>query len=84
MKSLLLLLLLSFLFACASKPKLSTNEKWKKIGEKGATQDVERCMASAEKHVEKEYGDDADFPEIRKTYVNQCLVNQGYEVSDWD
>jgi hypothetical protein len=84
MKVFFLIVLLPMLFACASKPKLSTNEKWKKIGEKGATQDVERCMAEAEKHAEKEFGDDADFPELRKTYTNQCLVNEGYEVSDWD
>ncbi len=42
--------------ACASKPQLYPNAKYKRVGKEAARQDVEKCMAEAEEHVESGKG----------------------------
>lgn len=48
--------LLLFLSACASKPQLYPNEKYKEVGKKSAQKDVEQCMADAKEYVKSGKG----------------------------
>lgn len=52
----LALLLALFLAACASKPQLYPNEKYKAVGKKAAAEDIDRCMAEADEFVKSSKG----------------------------
>jgi hypothetical protein len=52
----ILLLGLSILISCASKPQLYPNGKYKEVGEKAAQKDVDSCMKEAEKFLKSSKG----------------------------
>lgn len=126
MKLLAALILLS---ACAAKPKLYPNAKYKSVGKETAESDVEVCMKEAETFLESEKGKDmvkgagkgaifgaaigavggmltGNFgsglarggaigataggtsaalspDQVKRSYVNQCLADKGYQVIGW-
>lgn len=51
-----LVLLLILFVSCASKPQLYPNEKYKNVGKKTASQDVDQCIADAENYLESNKG----------------------------
>lgn len=50
------LILLSLLVACASRPELYPNEKYKSIGKKAAKEDIDKCIKDAEEYLKDSKG----------------------------
>ncbi len=60
MRNLILLLLsVSVLSACASRPKLYPNDKLKSVGKEAAKSDVDLCISEAETYLESSTGKQA-------------------------
>lgn len=55
-KTCCLVLLLAGLGACASKPKLYPNDKFKTVGKKAAQKDIDRCIAEADEYMDSGEG----------------------------
>ena len=51
-----LVLMLILLAACASKPQLYPNQKFKNVGKDKARKDINRCIADAEEYLESSKG----------------------------
>jgi len=50
------LIVLFILASCASKPQLYPNEKFKEVGKKAATEDVESCIKDSEEYLKGSKG----------------------------
>lgn len=123
-------LLLLALIACASKPTLYPNSKYKTVGKEQAKQDIKKCQDEANKFIKSSQGkkilkgagqgatlgavvggvagllsgsftrgalqgaaiggaggaaSGAITPDsLKRSYVNRCLAEDGYEVLGWD
>ncbi len=50
------LLLLFFVAACASKPQLYPNQKFKSVGKDAARKDIDQCIADGDEYLESSKG----------------------------
>jgi hypothetical protein len=56
MKIYTILLLATFISACASKPQLYPNAKLKSVGKEASKKDIEKCMNEADEYLESPKG----------------------------
>jgi hypothetical protein len=83
-----------FLTACASKPQLYPNHKFKTVGKEAAKKDIDQCIADADEYLKSSKGKNitkgagaagALSPDqVKHRFVNQCLADKGYQVIGWD
>ncbi len=56
MSKILLIVIVLFLAACASKPQLYPNQKLKTVGKEAAKKDIDQCIADAEEYLKSSKG----------------------------
>ena len=56
MSKIILLILILFLTACASRPQLYPNEKLKSIGKEASQKDIDKCIADGDEYLKSSKG----------------------------